>query len=132
MDETLYLGHGGRRVKPELSKVQAVKNYPVPTNKSDVHSFLGLVGYYRKFIPHFASISAPLSDLTKKTVSKIVWTDQCERSFNKLKEVICLEPVQWGRTSDSLHQPKVTSKGRTILESYCVGCKDTKHLYLGK
>ena len=95
MDETLYLGHviGGGRVKPELSKVQAVKTYPVPTNKSDIRSFLGLVGYYRKFIPNFASISAPLSDLTKKTVSKIVWTDECERSFNKLKEVICSEPV---------------------------------------
>ena len=92
MDETLYLGHviGGGRVKPELSKVQAVKNYPVPTNKSDIHSFLGLVGYYRKFIPNFASISAPLSDLSKKTVSNIVWTNECERSFN---EVICSEPV---------------------------------------
>ena len=79
MDETLYLGHvsGGGRMKPKLSKVEAVKNYPVPTNKSDIRSFLGLVGYYRKFIPNFASISVPLSDLTKKLVSKIVWTNEC-------------------------------------------------------
>ena len=80
-------------VKPQLSKLQAVKNYPVPTNKSGICSFLGLVGYYRKFIPNFVSISAPLSDFTKKTVSKIMWTDECERSFNKLKKVICSEPV---------------------------------------
>ena len=64
-------------MKPKLSKVEAVKNYPVPTNKSDIRSFLGLVGYYRKFIPNFASISVPLSDLTKKLVSKIVWTNEC-------------------------------------------------------
>ena len=70
------MGHviGGVRVKPELSKVQAVKHYPVPTNKSDIRSFLGLVGNYQKLIPNFASISVPLSDLTKKTVSKIVRT----------------------------------------------------------
>ena len=65
----------------------------MPTDKFDIRSFLGLVGYYRKFIPNFASISAPLSDLTKKTVSRIVWTNECEKSFNKLKEVICSEPV---------------------------------------
>ena len=62
----------------------------MPTDKFDIRSFLGLVGYYRKFIPNFASISAPLSDLSKKTVSNIVWTNECERSFN---EVICSEPV---------------------------------------
>ena len=92
MVETLYLRHviGGGCVKLELSKVQAVKNYPVPINKSNIRSFLGIVGYYRKFIPNFACISAPLSDLTKKTVSKIVWTHE---SFNKLKEIICSEPV---------------------------------------
>ena len=52
MDEALYLGHviGGGRVKPKLSKVQAVQNYPVPTNKSDIRSFLKIVRYYRKFI----------------------------------------------------------------------------------
>ena len=60
-------------MKPELSKVHAVKNYPVPTNKQ--------------------SISVPLSDLTKKTVSKIMWTDECEKSFDKLKKVICSKPV---------------------------------------
>ena len=82
-----------RGLKPDLSKLHAVKHYPVPTNKPNVCSFLGLVEYYWKIIPNFASISVPLSDLTKKTVSKIMWTDECEKSFDKLKKVICSKPV---------------------------------------
>ena len=121
MEETLYLGHviGGGHVKPELSKVQAVKNYPVPTNKSDIHSFLGLVGYYRKFIPNFASISDPLSDLTKKTVSKIVWTNEYEKSFNKLKEVICSEPVLRSPNHDKqmILQTDASNRGRGAVLS---------------
>ena len=67
-----YLGHviGGGEVQPEPVKVRAVKEYPIPATKKDVQAFLGLVGYYRWFIPQFVSIAAPLSDLTRKGKSQ--------------------------------------------------------------
>lgn len=69
-----YLGHvvGGEEVQPELREVRAVQEYPTPTTKKDVRAFLGLVGYYQRFIPQFASIAAPLTDLTRKIKSQVV------------------------------------------------------------
>ena len=63
MDQCVYLG------QPELSKVEAVQQW------KQVRAFLGLTGYYRKFIPQYASIAAPLTDLTKKFApTSIAWT----------------------------------------------------------
>ena len=60
--EVSYLGHviGGGRLQPDPTKIQAVRDYPRPVTKRDVRAFLGLVGYYRRFIPHFATVAAPL------------------------------------------------------------------------
>ncbi len=53
-----------------------------------------LAGYYRKFIPDFATVAVPLTDLTKKSAAdKVVWTPECERAFQTLKELLCREPV---------------------------------------
>lgn len=69
-------------------------NFPRPTTKKDVKSFLGLTGYYRKFIPQYASLAAVLTDLTrKKGPNRIVWTQECELAFSKLKNVLCSSPV---------------------------------------
>ena len=64
----LYLGHvvGNGLVRPMECKVEAVKTFKQPMIKKDVFSFLGLCGYYRKFIPNFSSIATPLSDLQGK------------------------------------------------------------------
>uniref|UniRef100_H3AIQ2 Reverse transcriptase/retrotransposon-derived protein RNase H-like domain-containing protein n=1 Tax=Latimeria chalumnae TaxID=7897 RepID=H3AIQ2_LATCH len=66
--ETCHLGHiiSDKQVKPKVGKVQAVLECPQPHTKVQVQSTLGLTGYYQKFIPHYASIVAPLTDLTKK------------------------------------------------------------------
>ena len=53
-------------MKPSLSKVQAVAEWPIPSSVKDVRSFLGLASFYRKFIRFFSEIAAPLTDLTKK------------------------------------------------------------------
>ena len=73
MRKTSYLGHvvGSREVKPELDKVKAVREFPRPVTKKDMHSFLGQTGYYRKFIPSYASIAAPLPDLTRSVTHKL-------------------------------------------------------------
>jgi hypothetical protein len=89
----VYLGHivGSGTVKPEVTKLDAVRSFPQPTSKKEVRAFLGLTGYYRRFIPNFSTISAPLSDLTKKRAPN--WDSKCEEAFQKLKEALCSSPV---------------------------------------
>ena len=96
MAECTYLGHvvGGGQVKPEINKLEAVKKFPVPKTKKEVRSFLGLAGYYRRFIKDFASIAVPLTNLTKKKNPDIVvWTEECDRAFNALKNVLTSTPI---------------------------------------
>ena len=75
--EVEYLGFdvGAYGVKPSLSKVRAVAEWPTPTSVKDVRSFLGLASFYRKFIRHFSEIAAPLTDLTKKGRAE-VWSPE--------------------------------------------------------
>lgn len=63
-----YLGHvvSGKGVEPEPSKVQAMVRWPTPTSAKDLRIFLGLTGFYRKFIKNYASIAAPLTTLLCK------------------------------------------------------------------
>lgn len=78
----------------EQSKVEAVTAFPVPRTKKDVRSFLGLTGYYRKFIPQYATIASALTDLTRKNGPNcVVWTAECDLAFRKLKELLCSAPV---------------------------------------
>ena len=63
----MYLGYyvGNGHIRVERSKVEAVSAFPVPKTKKEVHSFLGLTSYYRKFMPQYATIATPLTDLTR-------------------------------------------------------------------
>ena len=65
---------------------------PVPKDMKEIKEFLGLTGYYRKFVPRFADISRPLTTLTKKD-KKFEWTPACQKSFELLKKTLCGEPV---------------------------------------
>lgn len=96
LSEAKYLGYivGGGMVKPQVSKVEAIKEWPVPQNKKQVRAFLGLAGYYRRFVQDFSSITAPLTDLIKKSApNKVKWTVETEKSFNRVKELLCSGPV---------------------------------------
>ncbi len=72
-----------------------MKDFPTPETKKQVRSFLGLTGYYRKFIGNYATIAAPLSDLTKKCLpDKVQWTKECGQAFETLKQApLCKAPV---------------------------------------
>ena len=85
--ELSYLGHvvTPYGVKPDFKKIEAVIKFPTPQNTKDVKSFLGLAGYYRKFIADFSSISKPLTELLKKNVDW-QWTETEKVSFEMLKE----------------------------------------------
>jgi hypothetical protein len=103
MGQCIYLGHvvGNGTVQPETSKVAAVEQWPPPETKKQVRAFLGLTGYYRKFIPNYAAIASPLSDLTRKySPNKIVWTEQCDNAFQKLKAILCSSPILFGPQFD--------------------------------
>ena len=63
-----------------------------PKDAKEIKQFLGLTGYYRKFVPRFADISRPLTALTKKE-TKFVWTTECQKSFELLKSFLCGEPI---------------------------------------
>ncbi|XP_062585038.1 uncharacterized protein LOC134246689 [Saccostrea cucullata] len=95
-NELCFLGHtvGSGKIKPMMSKVESIQNFPIPTTKKKVKSFLGMIGFYRKFIPNFATLALPLTDLTsKKTPSKIKWTSELDHSFQELKGKLLSEPV---------------------------------------
>ena len=92
--ELKYLGHvvTGEGVKPDPEKVKAVIDFPTPQNTTDVKSFLGLAGYYRKFIPQFSKIAKPLTDLLKKD-RKWQWGAEQVESFHLLQTALTQEPV---------------------------------------
>ncbi|XP_020225460.1 uncharacterized protein LOC109807353 [Cajanus cajan] len=81
---------GGIAVDP--SKVEAVLKWEAPKSVSEVRSFLGLAGYYRRFIEGFSKLALPLTNLTRKGVV-FVWDSKCENSFQALKEKLTSAPV---------------------------------------
>ncbi len=94
--EISYLGFviGGGVIRPQLDKVETIRRYRPPTTKKQVRSFLGLLGWYRRFIPNFSARASVLTDLTRATVpNKVVWTEQCERAFQDLREAVCGDSV---------------------------------------
>jgi hypothetical protein len=94
LQKVSFLGHvltaEGVAVDPE--KVTAVSEWKQPTSVLEIRSFLGLAGYYRRFIEGFSRIARPMTELLKKD-KKFVWTEACERSFHELKERLTTAPV---------------------------------------
>lgn len=92
--ELQYLGYivdrQGLRVDP--SKVDALLKVRSPTSVSQVRSFIGMASWYRRFVPSFSSLISPLTALTKKN-AKWSWTDECEKSFNQIKQHLVSAPV---------------------------------------
>ena len=89
-----YLGHlvSGEGIEPLPEKLEAVRKMPPPTTPKEVRQFLGLVEYYRKFVPKFADIARPLTNLTKLDVP-YEWTNRCQEAFEFLKQMLLKEPI---------------------------------------
>lgn len=78
----------------EEEKVTKIKNAPQPKTKKQVRSFLGLTGFYRKFIPNYAQIASPLTDLTKKgQPNNVHWSSKEQTSFETLKGMLTESPI---------------------------------------
>lgn len=92
--EVLYLGHTITKdgLKPNNDKITAVLNYPLPKTTTEIKSFLGLIGYYRRFIKDFARITQPLTACLKKR-NKIVIDQKYIDAFEKCKELLTNAPL---------------------------------------
>jgi transposase InsO family protein len=124
--ELEFCGHivGNGQIKPTQSKVKSILDWPTPQNVHEVRQFIGLAGYYRRFIKGFASICAPLhellkesdADLRKKKFRPIKWNPQCELAFQQLKHALVLSPVLQQPNEDA---PYVLE---TDASEWAVGC----------
>ncbi|KAK1609817.1 hypothetical protein QYE76_033490 [Lolium multiflorum] len=81
-----------RGIAVDPAKIKTVKEWKAPTTQTEVRAFLGLAGYYRRFVEGFSSIARPMTQLLKKD-KKFEWTDKCEESFQKLKARLTTAPI---------------------------------------
>ncbi|RVW60053.1 Retrovirus-related Pol polyprotein from transposon 17.6 [Vitis vinifera] len=94
LDRISFLGHvvSNDGISVDPGKVDAVANWRRPSTVTEIRSFLGLAGYYRRFIEGFSKIALPLTKLTQKGV-KFEWSDDCECSFQELKNRLVSAPI---------------------------------------
>lgn len=92
--ETAFLGHiiSADGVKPNPDKIAAIQKYPLPKTPKEIKQFLGLLGYYRKFIPDFARITKPMTKCLKKS-NKITLDSDYIDCFNKCKTLLTNDPI---------------------------------------
>ena len=94
INSVAFLGHviSVEGVSVDRQKIEAIVNWKPPTNVTEIRSFLGLAGYYRKFVEGFSKLAAPLTKLTRKE-EKFVWLEACQQSFDELKWKLTLAPI---------------------------------------
>ena len=94
LDSVTFLGHviSAEGVYVDPQNIEAIVNWKPPTNVTEIRSFLGLAGYYRKFVEGFSKLAAPLTKLTRKE-EKFVWSEACQQSFDELKRKLTSAPV---------------------------------------
>ena len=94
MKEVGFLGHviSGEGIAVDPTKVACVTKWLAPTSIGEIRSFLGLTGYYRRFIENFSKIVKPMTELLKKD-TRFKWAEECEASFQELKKQLVTAPV---------------------------------------
>uniref|UniRef100_A0A1B0GHP0 RNA-directed DNA polymerase n=2 Tax=Lutzomyia longipalpis TaxID=7200 RepID=A0A1B0GHP0_LUTLO len=107
-----FLGHivSAEGVSTDPDKIRAVAEWPIPRNKKEVQSFLGICAYYRSYIQGHSHIAKPLNSLTEKA-TQFHWTEECQRAFERLKECLIAAPI--------LAHPQ--QSGEFILDCDCSG-----------
>ncbi|XP_073049493.1 uncharacterized protein [Primulina eburnea] len=93
-EQVAFLGHivSKEGISVDPSKIEVIKQWSIPKTVSEIWSFLGLAGYYRRFIADFSKIALPLTSLTRKII-KFEWTIECQQAFQTLKDKLTSAPV---------------------------------------
>lgn len=94
LHEISFLGHvvTTQGIKADPNKIEAIWSYPVPTNLKEVQRFLGLAGWYHRFVPNFSQTAEPINALKKKGKT-FNWSDQCQQAFEQLKSYLTSPPI---------------------------------------
>ena len=92
--QVVFLGHiiSGEGIATDPEKTRLVEEWPAPTNLKQLRGYLGLTGYYRRFVQDYAKIAAPLNYLTRKNQS-FTWTEKCQEAFEELKKRLVSPPI---------------------------------------
>ncbi len=128
-----HLGHG--QVRPQIDKTAAVAACPSPKTKKEVRQFLGLAGYYRRFVPNFSDLTSPLTDLTKKEApDPVQWTELCQQALTKIKAALCGGPLLHSPNFDLpfLLQTDASDRGLGAVLAQVVGGEERPVLYLSR
>jgi hypothetical protein len=114
LDKVPFLGHviSAEGISVDPGKVQDILDWKPPKYVNQVHSFLGLAGYYRRFIPNFSKISKPITDLLKKG-ERFMWNAGHDEAFQTLKKVLTTSPV--------LAQPDLTKSFDVYCDASSIG-----------
>ena len=93
-DKVLYLGHmvTPNGILPDKDKTEALEKFPIPKKVKNIREFLGLTGYYRRFIQGYAHIAKPLTTLLKKN-EPFIWSENCQKSFETLMNKLIFAPI---------------------------------------
>ena len=125
-----YLGHiiSGKGITPMPEKLECIKDMPPPKTPKEVKQFLGLIGYYQKFVPRFSDLARPLNVLTRKDVP-FEWTPICQESFELLKTSLMTEPIL---TYPDPNHPYVLFTDASKYAWACVLTQEKTHQIEGK
>ena len=127
MTQVQYLGYiideHGVHVDP--AKIQVIRDWPSPTTLTELHSFLGLANFYRRFVLGFSHISWPLSQVTKGGAkAKFFWSESQQKAFRELKDRLCMAPVL------ALPDSQQPFEVETDASDYAIGAVLTQHGHL--
>ena len=117
LKEVSFLGHimSAEGIRDDPAKIEAAMNWKPPRSVTEVRSFLGLAGYYRRFVKGFSVIASPLTKLLIKGI-KFEWSDKCQNCFEQLKEMLVEAPI--------LMQPTLGKEYTLYSDASCIslGC----------
>ncbi|GFY42236.1 transposon Tf2-11 polyprotein [Trichonephila inaurata madagascariensis] len=137
-EEVLFLGHkiGSWSRSPSDLKIKAIADFPRPTTKTQVRSFLGLVGYYEHYIPNYSAIASPLTGALQGKIKKgkNTWDEECEIAFQELKAKLVSQPILFAPdfAKEFILQTDASEVGAGVVLSQRLEGQEHPVVYLSK